>query len=231
VSSMTVPMPLESLQSVPPQVFRGPGAQEYHRAIPTMEPADESGQRSDTSVELLARVRAGDREALEVLLFRYVPSLKRWASGRLPRWARDIAETEDVVHDTVVRTLRRIDSFEPQHDGALQAYLRQAVMNRIKDECRRVSRRPNVHTLDDATPDDESLSPLAKAIGREGVKKYEVALGMLREEDREAIVGRVELGYDYNELAEMLRKPTANAARVCVSRALVKLADAMRQVR
>jgi RNA polymerase sigma factor (sigma-70 family) len=186
---------------------------------------------SDTSVELLARVREGDREALERLLHRYVPALRRWATGRLPRWARDIAETEDLVQDTVMKSLRRLDSFEYRHEGALQAYLRHAVMNRIRDECRRVSRRPQMDTIDEQTPGDDRLSPLEAAIGEQGVIKYETALQSLRDEDRQAIVGRVEMGYSYDELAVMLGKPTSNAARVSVSRALVKLADAMRNVR
>jgi RNA polymerase sigma-70 factor (ECF subfamily) len=101
-------------------------------------------------------------------------------------------------------------------------------MNRIRDECRRVSRRPNVDGLDEQEIHDEGLSPLDLAIGEEGVMKYETALQTLRDEDQQAIVGRVEMGYDYKELAVMLGKPTANAARVCVSRALLKLAAAMR---
>jgi RNA polymerase sigma factor (sigma-70 family) len=189
-----------------------------------------SQSENDTSVELLARVRQGDREALDRLLHRYVPALRRWASGRLPRWARDIAETEDLVQDTVLKSLRRLDSFEFRHDGALQAYLRHAVMNRIRDECRRVASRPHVDLIDDLTP-DQGLSPLEAAIGKEGVAKYETALQSLRDEDRQAIVGRVEMGYSYQELAVMFGKPTADAARVSVSRALMRLADALRHAR
>ena len=38
------------------------------------------------------------------------------------------------------RTLRNLKTFEYRHEGALQAYLRQAVMNRIRDEIRRNQR-------------------------------------------------------------------------------------------
>jgi RNA polymerase sigma-70 factor, ECF subfamily len=185
---------------------------------------------SEASVELLARVRNGDREALERLLRRYVPALRRWASGRLPRWARDIAETEDLVQDAVIKSVRRLGEFEVRHDGALQAYLRQAVLNRIRDECRRVANRPHVDALHDGVP-DRGLSPLEAAIGHEGVARYEAALRGLRDEDREAVVGRVEMGYSYQELAVMLGKRTPDAARVAVSRALVKLAEELRRGR
>jgi RNA polymerase sigma-70 factor (ECF subfamily) len=184
----------------------------------------------ETSVELLERVRQGDQAALERLLRRHLPALRRWATGRLPRWARDVADTEDLVQDTVMKSLQRLDSFEYRHDGALQAYLRQAVMNRIRDECRRVARRPRASPLDEQAPDD-GLSPLEAAIGREAVETYEAALQTLREGDRQAIVGRIEMGYRYEELALMLGSPSPDAVRVSVSRALLRLAKAMHGVR
>jgi RNA polymerase sigma-70 factor (ECF subfamily) len=187
----------------------------------------EPGMDADSSAELLLRVRAGDREALDSLLRRYVPALRRWARGRLPRWARDAAETEDLVQDTVLRTFQRLDTFEYRHEGALQAYLRQAVMNRIRDECRRVSRRPVPRELDPEAADD-GQSPLEAAIGVQAVGRYEAALRLLRDEDRQAVVARVEMGFSYQEIAVMFGKPSPDAARVAVSRALVRLAEVMR---
>jgi DNA-directed RNA polymerase specialized sigma24 family protein len=53
----------------------------------------------------------------------------------------------------------------------------------------------------------------------------------LKPEEREAIVGRVELGYSYEELAVTLDKPTADAARKTAQRALVRLAGEMKRGR
>lgn len=181
----------------------------------------------ESSVELLRRVRGGDKDALDALLRRYVPALRRWARGRLPRWARDLAETEDLVHDTILKSFGRLDTFEYRHEGALQAYLRQAVMNRIRDECRRAGRRPAGTELDERTPDDHA-SPLEEVIGIQAVEQYEHALAQLSADDREAIIARIEMGFSYGELAVMLGKPSPDAARVAVSRALVRLAEAMR---
>ena len=69
------------------------------------------------------------------------PPLRRWASGRLPRWARDLSDTPDLVQETLFQTFRKINGFEHRGEGALQAYLRQAVMNRIRDEIRRLVER------------------------------------------------------------------------------------------
>jgi len=182
---------------------------------------------SDSSAELLTRVRGGDSVALDTLLRRYVPALRRWAHGRLPRWARDSAETEDLVQDTLLKTFQRLERFEYRHEGALHAYLRQVVLNRIRDECRRVARRPAVESLDENAV-DSGVSPLEAAIGGEAVARYDTALQTLRDEDRQAIVARVEMGFSYGELAAMFGKPSPDAARVAVSRALVRLAEAMR---
>jgi RNA polymerase sigma factor (sigma-70 family) len=182
---------------------------------------------SESSADLLDRVRAGDNDALDALLRRYVPALRRWARGRLPRWARDLAETEDLVQDTVVKSFRNLRTFDFRNDGALRAYLRQAVMNRIRDECRRVARQPAVDELGEHTP-TSGESPLELAIGRQAVEKYEAALQKLTEEERQAVVARIEMGFSFKELAVMLGKPTADAARMTVSRSLVRLAEHMR---
>jgi RNA polymerase sigma-70 factor (ECF subfamily) len=183
-----------------------------------------------STFDLIARARAGDQAALEQLFERHLAPLQRWASGRLPRWARDLAETDDLVQDTLIQTFKRIESFEPRRVGALQAYLRQAVLNRIRDELRRSGRQPDLTALDGLEL-DPARSPLEQAIGHEAVDRYERALERLQPEQREAIIGRVEMGYSYEELAEALGKPTADAARKTAQRALLRLADEMKRER
>ena len=183
--------------------------------------------RAESSLDLLERARAGDAAALDALIARYLPRLRRWASGRLPLWARDLAETQDLVQETVVKAFKNIERFEVRGEGALQAYLRQAMLNRIRSEIRRVNRRPPAGELDTQT-EDTGPSPLESAVGREALERYEVALARLRATDREAIIARIELGLTYEELAVALGKPSANAARMTVERALFRLAREMR---
>ena len=196
-------------------------------SIPDGRPA--SSVDAESSLDLLERARNGDREALEVLMTRYLPRLRRWASGRLPRWARDVADTQDLVQDTLLQTFKRIDTIEVRHEGALQAYLRQGIVNRIRDEFRRAGRRPTTEELDAAVP-DSGASPLEAAIGRETLDRYERALARLRPQDREAIIARIEMDSTNEEIAAALGKPSANAARMAVERALVRLAEEMRRV-
>jgi RNA polymerase sigma factor (sigma-70 family) len=199
---------------------------EYHQAHNQAVMRDQGTPSNplESTLELLARVRQGDRDALDRLITRCLPPLRRWARGRLPSAARGALDTQDLVQDTILNSLRRLDHFDSRHEGAFQAYLRQAVLNRIRDEARRFSRRPAPTELTDAYESD-SASPLDIAIGREGVARYEAALQRLRPVDREAIIGRLELQHDYQELATILGKPNANAARVAVTRALARLME------
>ena len=181
----------------------------------------------EATIELLESIKRGDRAAIDKLLQRCIPALRRWARGRLPQSARGMLETADLVQDAVLRAMRRLDVFEARHQGALQAYFRQAVMNRIRDVVRQQKRRPLQTELPEQLVDERS-SPLERAIGLENMARYDAALCRLKPTDREAIIGRIELQYTYDELAIVLNKPTAEAARMAVTRALKRLVEEMR---
>jgi RNA polymerase sigma factor (sigma-70 family) len=178
------------------------------------------------TIDLLDRFKQGDEQAVGLLLERSMPPLKRWARGRLPQWARGLAETGDLVQEAVIRTLPRLKTFEATHPGALQAYLRQAITNHIRDEIRKVNARPTPTDLRESFR-SAGPSPLEEAIGREALAQYEAALETLRPADREAIIARLELQQSYEEVAIALGKPTADAARMAVIRAVKALVKAM----
>jgi RNA polymerase sigma-70 factor (ECF subfamily) len=191
------------------------------------EPKTPPPELTSTS-DLLGRARLGDQDALNELFKRNQAPLRRWARGRLPRWTRDLRDTEDLVQETLAQTLRNIDSFEHRHEGALQAYMRQALINRVRDEVRRVNRYPQIAGLDDADQHaTKAASPLEEAIGAQALDRYEDALGRLRPEERDIIQARVEMQQSYQEIATLHGKPSADAARMAVSRAIVRLAEEM----
>jgi RNA polymerase sigma-70 factor, ECF subfamily len=189
-------------------------------------PPRDTRATGQTTLRLLDRARGGDRRALELLYLRCFGPLRRWARGRLPRWARGVADTDDLVQQTLMRSLKGVDSFDPHHSGAFLAYLRQGVLNCLRDEVRRVRREPpeagTAGEVEDARP-----SPMDEAIGREVLECYEGAFRRLKPEDQEAIFARVELGLSFPEMAETLGKPSPDAARMATSRALVRLAREM----
>jgi RNA polymerase sigma factor (sigma-70 family) len=218
--------------------FRGPAPERMMASAQSLRPladmaseerADPSGAKplpAEATVELLNRVKNGDLDALDQLLERLIPALRRWARGRMPAAARGMIETADIVQDAVINAMRRLDAFEARHQGALQAYLRKAVMNKIRD----VARHQKIVPAQTDLPDhlvDERTSPLDQAIGHENLARYEAAMQRLQPADREAIIGRIELQHSYDELAIVLNKPTAAAARMSVTRAMKRLAEEM----
>ncbi|MGQ0734361.1 MAG: RNA polymerase sigma factor [Acidobacteriota bacterium] len=175
-----------------------------------------------TSLSLLARAKDGDAIALEALMGRYLGRLQRWASGRVPVSVRGLLDTDDVVQDALLSTFKRLDQFEPRHDGALLAYLREAVANRIRNELRRAAPDVDAAVLPDGLPSD-APSPHQSAVSREALEGYERALGQLDENDRAAIIGRFEMGYSYDALARAMGRPSPEAARKLTERALRRL--------
>lgn len=184
----------------------------------------------EPTIELVVRARAGDRAAVEALLERCLPPLKRWAHGRLPAVARAYLDTEDLVQETALHVVRRLDQFEPRHVGAMQAYLRQSVINRIRDEMRKIGRHPVAVELPEDLESDRT-SPLETAIQAETYDRYRQALSKLSSRDREIIVARVEVQWSLSEIAHRFGMRTVDAARMRVTRALRRLGDGFRSGR
>jgi RNA polymerase sigma factor (sigma-70 family) len=179
------------------------------------------------TVDLVQRARAGDQAALDDLFVRYEARLRRWAHGRLPAQARGALDTQDLVQDTLVRVFRKLQDFEPRHPGAFRDYVWTTLWNAVRDIARSSKRRGPVDPLDELDLPTHDPSPLEQAVGRETLERYEAAMDRLRPEEREALVARIEFGLSHAEVAETLGKPSAAAAHMAVSRALIRLAEEM----
>ena len=194
--------------------------------MPVIESGTLMAAGTESSVLLLSRAQAGDDAALNEVLQRYLPRMRRWASGRLPLSARGLFDTEDIVQETVIKALRNLGNIELTREGSLQAYLRQALSNRFIDLYRHGLTHPNGELLGSDVPALEP-SPLESAIGAEAITRYERALNRLSAVDREAVLLRIEFQHSYDEIAEMLGKTSASSARMTVSRALARLSREM----
>ena len=166
--------------------------------------------------------REGDGKAMNALLERCLPPLRRFAHGRLRGAARNLLDTGDLVQEAVMNALLHLDTFEPRRVGALQAYLRTAVINKIRDEVRRVRRRPAMAELGDEIP-STNVSALEIAIRKQRTDHYNLALKRLRAKDRELVVARMESQWTHEEVARFFGFPTTPAARMAVTRALKAL--------
>ena len=181
----------------------------------------------ESTAALLRDARQGNRRAREQLMRAYLPIVKRLAHGRLPPYARGLSETDDLVQETLRKALDHLGTFEPRHEGAFVAYLRQILINQVRDEIRRARARPVGEVLEEEVP-SPTLSPLEEVAGRETIERYDAALATLPPEHRELIILRLEMELPFQRVAEATEAPSEDAARMAYGRALAKLAEAMR---
>lgn len=180
----------------------------------------------ESTATLLTRVCAGDEDARERLVVRYLALLKRWAHGRVPPRARGLGDTDDLVQATLLRALNAVRHFEPRREGAFLAYLRTILLNQLRTAVKRADAGPPLRSLPSELEGDRT-SPLEQAIGAEALEAYEAALASLTEEQQQAVVLRIELGLSFQQVAEAMDSPSADAARMLVARGLAHLSEKM----
>jgi len=178
------------------------------------------------TTELLRQAKQGDPAALDALMTRYLPRLQRWARGRLPLRARSLLETNDLVHETLLKAIEGLDRIEESRTGGFQSYVRQTILNRIRDQMRWAQRRSGSTAVTEDLV-DQGPSPLESAIGADVLERYERAREQLTEEERLFVHLRIELDFDYEDIAAIMNRPSRDAARMGVQRSLRKLAEIM----
>ena len=179
---------------------------------------------SDSTILLVQRAKDGDDIARDRLFRRLTPVVRRWATGRLPVWARYRSDSDDLVQDALMATVRNLQSINAAGSAQFYAYLYKALQNRIRDEIEKARLRPRAsgEPVEMLAP-----SPLEAMLDAETLERYQRALATLSPEDQAAILVRIELGLSLQETAAELGKPSADAARMAVNRAVKRLVEAM----
>jgi len=144
--------------------------------------------------QLLRRIREGESAARQALYERCLPLLTRWAHGRMPAPARDIADTDDLVQVTLLRALNHLEEFQANGSGSFLAYLRQILLNEVRAELRRRQRGVTKVDIETQVLADDSSSVVERLVGHERLLAYEKALAALDRRDQELIVMRLEFG-------------------------------------
>lgn len=176
------------------------------------------------------RAQRGDGDATDRLFSRLLNIARRWAHGRLPRSHRTLLDTADVAQEVAGGAWRNLGRLTITSPGDLEAYVRQAVWNRIRDQGRRLQRSPLTIGLDSGIP-AEAESPLDVRVRREQEERYRLALSHLAQSDLDLIVARAELGHSFQDIATLFDKPSAAAARMAVNRAVERLTALMQTSR
>ena len=125
----------------------------------------------------------------------------------MPAHSRSLLNTDDLAQEVLCRAIVSLEKFDPRHEGAFQGFLRQIMMNRVRDEVRSARRRPTDELNEDEHLADDP-SPMELAIGQEALERYEAALQRLKPQERELIVARCELDFSNEEIAALFDKPT-----------------------
>jgi len=175
-------------------------------------------QRIESTIDLLVSAQQGSQDAKARLIVRAAPRLKASVHGRLPVAARAYQDTDDLVQEALLQTLRRLKQFRPEHSGAVPAYLRRAAMNRVNDEARRIRRRPRAVELDDRVPSQQP-DPFEQATKSETRRRLRQALADLRAKDRKLLVIHATEQGSLSDLAKTMGLPSAAATGMALSRA------------
>lgn len=171
---------------------------------------------TDSTVELFQRARAGDADAEEAFITRMSGPLDKYAHGRLPKQARGELDTQDVRQEVLLQFWKRKDEFDPKHAGAPRGYLRQAALNRIRDEGRRAKRRPVSDAPVDELP-SRAPTQFERATAQESRRQLNRSLAELSAVERRAI-GLRSKGLGFAEIGRRIGKSAA-ATRMLVKRA------------
>jgi RNA polymerase sigma-70 factor (ECF subfamily) len=165
-------------------------------------------------------------ETIERAMGALLPFFRRWAHGRLPRFARRRMDTGDVVQEAIVGVLRNLGELDGADQETLKRYLIVAIQNRICDEVRRAQIGEVTNGGTGRQPDTRP-SPHEEAVEDEYQQQYRAALLQLSDDERRLLVGRIDLDLSYQELALATQRPSADAARAAARRAALHLARLM----
>src|SRR3954468_19108733 len=156
--------------------------------------------------ELLDQVRRGEAAAVDRLLDKHRPALRRLVGLRLDARLSRRVDASDVVQDALLDASRRLDQYLQHPAMPFHLWLRHIAMDRVADAHRRhrqAQRRsvdreqpvranlPDASSLDLAEAlIDPELTPASAALRHELEKRFDVALGQLAGADREVILLR-----------------------------------------
>jgi RNA polymerase sigma-70 factor (ECF subfamily) len=152
--------------------------------------------------DLLEQVARGDRQALDRLLERHRPDLHAFVEARLDPKLRARLDPSDVVQETQLEAVRRMDDFLRRRPMPFHLWVRKTAYERLLN-LRRDHRRRARRSVDreEAFPEQSSLllarpllaggpSPSQQIAARELAERVARAVAQLGEIDREILLMR-----------------------------------------
>jgi len=182
---------------------------------------------TDSLRQTMVQVRAanaGDRDALNDLLSRYLPWIRKAVARQMGRKLRDLDTADEVVQESLLDAFRAISRFEDRTEHGFRRWLARIVLNNIRDNSRRRSREPGAGSATAAPPSASSIAardprPSQIASANELEQRFDGALSKLPPLHREIVQLRDRDGLDDDAIAAKLGYKNADTVRALYNRA------------
>ncbi|WP_279303197.1 RNA polymerase sigma factor RpoE [Marinobacter halophilus] len=189
-----------------------PAKKTGHSVTSSMTPDNDwkPGEQADsqTDLQLVRKVRNGERAAFDLLVVKYQSRV----ASIISRYVYDSQEVMDLSQETFIKAFRAIDRF--RGDSAFYTWLYRIAVNTAKNFLEARSRRPqgsadvaDAENFDDGSRLRDVASP-ERLLQRDQLQKaLSVAISALPEELRSAFLLREYDGLSYEDIARILECP------------------------
>src|SRR2546423_8067868 len=186
---------------------------------------DESAHAALSDVVLAVRAKDGDRLALEALVERHAPRVRRLAAYLLD----DPQDAEDAAQEALAKVITRIDQF--RGEARFATWLHSLVTNTCRDlgERQRRRRHQPLEIVSEAIGADE---PAETVLQRDQRRMLRDGLATLSHDQRHVMVMQDVLSLSHEEIAGALKMPVgtvkchAHRGRARMRRAIESLRQA-----
>jgi RNA polymerase sigma-70 factor (ECF subfamily) len=195
-----------------------------------------------SEADLTARAIAGETGALEELLLLHYDRLAARVTGKIPASMRGVISAEDVLQESFLEVINRINSFEARESDSFYRWLATIAEHRLIDLVRahRAAKRGGGRSPLEGSPAGESRSvvdllsllavsertPSRSVAGHEAVAAIRGALDQIKPDHRDALQMRYLEGLSVAATAERLGRTEAAIHMLC-NRGLRALADVL----
>jgi RNA polymerase sigma-70 factor (ECF subfamily) len=192
------------------------------------------------TVELLRRWHGGEKEALHVLLKRFLPRLHQFASSKLRSEFSQLQREQDsldLVQTSAAKALEYVPPFVPRDDeqffGLLCTFVMNHLRNRLRSPGRGEAERKGEFgdSVLDLRPSERSSEYPSQVVQEAEERAWaRFALEFLPDLDRRLVLLRVVEQASWEEVASDLQV-TPDAARMRFNRLMPELANMIRRLR
>ena len=193
-----------------------------------------------TTLTLVNKAKAGENQALNLLLDRYMKRILGIVRLRLGSRLRQKMESMDIVQEVMIRAIKGFENFELQDEGAFLHWLSKLVQNQIRDladyhsaekrdfkqEKTSLRNSDSDRSILGQIPANSIFRPSVQLQLKEDILELEAALDQLPEKQKEIIIMRQYEGLTFKDIGLEINC-SEDAARMQFARAINKLTDIM----